>query len=232
MMKATPAASFIVPEPDFMLELLIIALDAPAQLGGIDQIAECDAARQSREPVLGRLLLALWPLDQQPFFGRFAGPFMARCNVNTQPRKPRGQPFIAALPPLDCAPSALPQSEGEVLDRDRIRRVTVPLFRCPARPRARLPHQHLRLNARHIALSKVSDTRAQLGSVAVAGVQQRHTAGKTDLARPADLFECNLRLGLERDLLGHPRLGAAVIVLAPGAWPAQPIPRRHAPLVS
>src|SRR5712671_6693771 len=61
MMKATPAASFIVPEPDFLLELLIIALDAPAQLGGIDQIAECDAARQSREPVLGRLLLALWP---------------------------------------------------------------------------------------------------------------------------------------------------------------------------
>src|SRR4030081_3607179 len=55
MMKATPAASFIVPEPDFLLELLIIALDAPAQLGGIDQIAECDAARQSREPVLGRL---------------------------------------------------------------------------------------------------------------------------------------------------------------------------------
>src|SRR5258707_697155 len=132
MMKATPAASFIVPEPDFLLELLIIALDAPAQLGGIDQIAECDAARQSREPVLGRLLLALGPLDQQPFFGRFAGSFMARCNVNTQPRKPRGQPFIAALPPLDGAPSAVPQSEGEVLDRDRIGRVTMTLLPCPA----------------------------------------------------------------------------------------------------
>src|SRR4030088_983661 len=100
MMKATPAASFIVPEPDFLLELLIIALDAPAQLGGIDQIAECDAARQSREPILGRLLLALGPLDQQPFFGRFAGPFMARCNVNSHTRKPRGQPFIAAFPPM------------------------------------------------------------------------------------------------------------------------------------
>jgi hypothetical protein len=29
-MEATPPASFIVPEPDLLLELLIIALDAPA----------------------------------------------------------------------------------------------------------------------------------------------------------------------------------------------------------
>jgi len=112
------------------------------------------------------------------------------------------------LPPLDCAPSSRPQSEGEVLDQDRIGRVTVTFLRCPTRPRARLPHQRLRLNAGHIALSKVSDARAQLGIVAVAGVHQRHAARKADLARPADLFERNLRLGFERDLLGHPRLGA------------------------
>src|SRR6266849_5609163 len=136
MMEATPSASFIMPEPDLLLELLIIAFDAPAQLGGVDQIAECDAARQGRKPILGRLLLALGPLDQQPFIG--------------------------CLPPLDGAPSAVPQSEGEVLDRDRIGRVTLTLLRCAARPLARLPHQHLRLNAGHIALSKLSDTRAQL----------------------------------------------------------------------
>ncbi len=88
MMEATPPTSFIVSESDLLLELLIIALDAPAQLGGIDQIAECDAARQGREPILGRLLLALGPLDQQPFFGRCAGLFMARGNVNTHTREP------------------------------------------------------------------------------------------------------------------------------------------------
>src|SRR5580693_10118319 len=112
MVEATPSPPFKMPEPDLLLEFLIIALDAPAQLGGIDQIAECDAARQGRKPIFGRLVLALGPLDQQPFFGRFAGPFMARCNVNTQSRKPRGQPFIAALPPLDRTPSSLPQFEG------------------------------------------------------------------------------------------------------------------------
>ena len=37
MMEATPAAPFIVAEPDLLLEFLIVALDAPAQLGEIDQ---------------------------------------------------------------------------------------------------------------------------------------------------------------------------------------------------
>jgi len=121
-------ASFIMPEPDLLLALLIIALDAPAQLGGVDQISECDAVRQGGKPALGRLLLALRPLDQQPFLGRFAGSLMARCNVNKQPRKPRGQPFIAAFPPFDGAPSGVRQSEGEVLDRDRIGRVRMTFF--------------------------------------------------------------------------------------------------------
>ena len=39
MVKATPPASFIMAEPEFLLEILIVALDAPAQLGLIDQNA-------------------------------------------------------------------------------------------------------------------------------------------------------------------------------------------------
>jgi len=79
-----------------------------------------------------------------------------------------------------------------------------PFLRCPDRPLAWLLHQRLRLNAGHVALSKVSDARAQLGIVAIAGVHQRHAARKADLTGPADLFERKLRLGLERDLLSDP----------------------------
>ena len=32
MMEAAPAAAFVVTEPDLLLEFLIVALDAPAQL--------------------------------------------------------------------------------------------------------------------------------------------------------------------------------------------------------
>jgi hypothetical protein len=36
MMEATPSAAFEMPEADLLLELLIVALDAPAQLGNVD----------------------------------------------------------------------------------------------------------------------------------------------------------------------------------------------------
>jgi hypothetical protein len=36
MMKAAPSATFDVSEPDLLFELLIITLDAPAQLSQID----------------------------------------------------------------------------------------------------------------------------------------------------------------------------------------------------
>ncbi len=38
MMKAAPAAPFIVVESQFLFEFLIIPLDSPAQLGGMHQV--------------------------------------------------------------------------------------------------------------------------------------------------------------------------------------------------
>src|ERR1700756_5742951 len=66
MVEAAPAASLVVPKPDFLLELLIIPLKAPAQLGKIDEPLEAHVLRQRREPVFGRLCFPLGPLDQQP----------------------------------------------------------------------------------------------------------------------------------------------------------------------
>jgi len=36
MVEATPSPPFEMPEPDLLLKLVIIALDAPAELGEID----------------------------------------------------------------------------------------------------------------------------------------------------------------------------------------------------
>src|SRR4249920_2488425 len=115
--------------------------------------------------------------------------------------KVESQYLVGAFSPFDRAPCFRTQSEGEILDRGRMGRVAAARLRRPAWPRARLPHQDLRLNACHIALAKLRNARTQLGIVAVAGVQQSHIAGKADLARPANLLQRDLRLGLERDLL-------------------------------
>src|SRR5215207_683803 len=118
MVKAAPAASFIVPEPDLLLELLIVALDAPAQLGEVDQIAERDIWRNRREPIFGRLLLSFRPLDQQPLFSAFSAPLMPVSNVNAKACKPRRQPVVRAFPPLDRLPSFRRQPERDLPDRD------------------------------------------------------------------------------------------------------------------
>ena len=55
-MKAAPTAPLVMPEPDFLLEFLIVALDAPAQFGEIDQTAKANLPRQARKPVFRRLL--------------------------------------------------------------------------------------------------------------------------------------------------------------------------------
>ena len=45
VVKATPSAPLEVIEADLLLELLIIALNAPAQLGEIDEATEREALR-------------------------------------------------------------------------------------------------------------------------------------------------------------------------------------------
>ena len=66
VMKAAPAAAFIVVETELLLELLVIALDAPALMGALDQFFEGSVLGQRRQVVLLRLCRRDGPLDQQP----------------------------------------------------------------------------------------------------------------------------------------------------------------------
>ena len=68
MVKATPAAPFEVAQPDLLLELTIVALDAPAAFRGGDQLADRGVGRHGGQPVLGGLRRPVRPLGQQPFF--------------------------------------------------------------------------------------------------------------------------------------------------------------------
>src|SRR5260370_11736946 len=126
VMEAAASAPFIMPKSDLLLELLIIAFDAPAQFGDVDQIAEGDIFCKGRKPVVDRLVLVLGPLDQQPLFHLvFAGRVTMR-NANAQARKARGQPVGRAFPPLDRVPSLRTQAQGNLLDRDQIALAAAP----------------------------------------------------------------------------------------------------------
>jgi len=89
-MEAAPPTPFEMSEPELLLELLIVALDAPTQLGGVDQPAEGNVFRKGREPVFGWLILAVGPLDQQPLFRpRLSEIVLAMCDPNAHASKPR-----------------------------------------------------------------------------------------------------------------------------------------------
>src|SRR3954452_21267954 len=118
VVEGAAAAALVVPEPQFRLELLVIALDAPPELGKFDQAREGDLLRQGREPVFGGLLLAFRPLDQKPFRrARFAQPVVAMSGSHPHPCEARGEPIGDALAPTDLGPRRRPKSQRQRLDR-------------------------------------------------------------------------------------------------------------------
>src|SRR5215218_5637470 len=121
MVKATPAPSFVVIKPEFLLQLLVVPFDPPAQLGDADQVNQGGRRRQGRQPVLARLLLPLRPLDQQPFLGvRLGPPVVAVRRPHSHGDEAPLQFAAAAFPPAYRLPSARWQGQGEILGSDRL----------------------------------------------------------------------------------------------------------------
>ena len=69
MMKPPPAASLIVSKPEVLLEILVVALDAPALVRGGHQFVQRRAFGQRGQPILDRLDLVGRPLHEQPLLG-------------------------------------------------------------------------------------------------------------------------------------------------------------------
>src|SRR6185437_5888341 len=120
VVEAAPSASLVVAESKLLLQILIITLDAPAQLGEIDQRLERRGRRQGREKVLGRLLLGRRPFDQQPFFHPWRRPpAIAMGGANAYCREPGLERAGAALPPSHGAVARPWQGHRQCLGRDR-----------------------------------------------------------------------------------------------------------------
>lgn len=73
MMKAHPAASLVMREPELLLEILVVPLDAPAHLGDEDQLHQRRLGRDGGEEILVRLNFSFRPFDQQPLLGTRLG---------------------------------------------------------------------------------------------------------------------------------------------------------------
>src|SRR5215210_4216109 len=118
VVEAAPAAALVVPKPEFLLELLIVAFDAPPELGKFDHPLEANVVRQGREPVFGGLLLSFRPLDQEPFLrARLIQPVIAMSGSHPHSCEARGESIGDALAPGDLGPRLRPKSKRQRLNR-------------------------------------------------------------------------------------------------------------------
>src|SRR3984957_8038965 len=135
MVKASPAAAFLMTETNLLLEFKIVTCDPPTHLGLIDHALERDVGRQGREPVVIRFGFALRPFDQQPLlWRRLAASGVVVCRTHAPSGKPRGQWGVAAVPPRNLLPGISGELQSQCLGRHRLMRLVAsqPL---PGRPR-------------------------------------------------------------------------------------------------
>src|SRR6218665_370210 len=121
VMKSSPTSAFIVPQPQLLLQVLIIALDAPAHVCSAHQIVQCAGSWQAREVILFRPCLARWPFDEQPLLRKEPGfSLIAPGTAHPQCRKASRQGFIATFAPTDALQGTLRQTLREGFDTDRL----------------------------------------------------------------------------------------------------------------
>src|SRR5712691_12259293 len=102
VMESSPTAPLVVIEANFVLQLLEVSLNAPAQLDQADEILSWRCRGRIREPVLGGLCRRCWPLDHEPFFfPRSRAPVVTVGGSYATKRKPRLHRSACALPPTD-----------------------------------------------------------------------------------------------------------------------------------
>src|SRR5450432_4727860 len=102
MMESAPTPAFIVAEPELLLEVLVVALDAPAHVGLRDQIVQGNAFGEVGQVILEGLDVARRPFDQQPLFraqARLADVSSGMAYAHGS--KPPAERFIGAFAPAD-----------------------------------------------------------------------------------------------------------------------------------
>src|SRR5689334_15019881 len=200
MVEAAPAAALVVPKPEFLLELLVIALDAPPELGKFDHARETNVLGQGREPVLGGLLLAFRPLDQEPLLrARFAQPVVAMSGSHPYPCEARSEPVSDALAPTDLGPCRLLESKRQRLDRGRLV-LAIPAHQrggsSPARPRlgrqrrtVLRPNRGVGQDPGDVTEPERGDVGTQLRIAAITGIHEDDPAWQASLGRRTELIE-------------------------------------------
>src|SRR2546425_6730126 len=119
VMKSPPASALIMVETELALQLLIVALDTPAQPREADELSDGGVGRHRRERELRRRWFTAGPLDEEPLDGSRLMPVFVAVS-GSHPHAGEAGPHLPArsLTPRHIPPRARGKIEREVLHRD------------------------------------------------------------------------------------------------------------------
>jgi phage baseplate assembly protein gpV len=64
VVEPPPTSTLVVAQAEVLLQILVVALDAPALMGNADLLVDRRVLRQGGQEVFARLGVAGWPLDE------------------------------------------------------------------------------------------------------------------------------------------------------------------------
>src|SRR5258705_10885004 len=120
VMETAPTASLEMPQAEFLLELLVVALDAPTQLGESHEFFDRRVSGQRTQEILAWLDFGLWPLDEQPLLiGDIPCLCFARDAKHPCCRKARRQGAVGPFTPGEGAKASRWQLHGQLFRLQR-----------------------------------------------------------------------------------------------------------------
>src|SRR5688500_4438937 len=175
-MEPSPGAALEVIETDLLLELLVVAFDAPSQLGEAHERLDRSGRGEVRQPELGHVF-AVEPVAEEPLFGgRSLAVVMVGGEAHSKRKEPRRLSSPRALAPCHLLVGGPGDVFHEVADRDRpvvvidvLGRRLASLARL-ARWRTwitpRRPHEMGPVDAQHVRQLAVGESVPELETVA------------------------------------------------------------------
>lgn len=115
MMPALPAAPFVVIQPQFLFQLLVVLFHPPAEFSQPHPSPQRDFLRQVRKPIFGRRFCVRRPLGQKPDrlqLGLVSNMTMSR--LHSASGEAAALWTLSALSPSDLAPRLRRQGHRQI----------------------------------------------------------------------------------------------------------------------
>src|SRR3990172_3665346 len=237
-MKSSPGTPLVMVEAQFVLELLEVALDAPADFNESDKFSKGDGMRNGREPIFCGFGFPDWPFDQKPFGVSWSRTLViTMCHSNAQQGETRLHHAPRPLAPANRPPRSRRKFSCQDLHRQRsVVAASAKSARGSSDPMPALcwqrsdpwgPNGNLPRYPHSVGEPARRDRFTKLGHYPVTSIGCHRRPRQLLLKQSIDLLQGNLPLGPKANLGWNPCRLSPLSIPRPYLGQVQTISARH-----